>query len=55
VAGRLKRTVEGAEPRQLNQQQLHTFIDDLQLAIGDLHAEIAKTWFPPPLAAETAD
>ena len=55
VAGRLKRTVEGAEPRRLNQQQLHTFIDDLQLAIGDLHAEIAKTWFPPPLAAETAD
>lgn len=55
VAGRLKRTLEGAEPRRLNQQQLHAFVDELQLAIGDLHSEIAKTWFPPPLTVETAD
>lgn len=55
VAGRLKRTLEGVEPRALDQQQLHTFVDDLQMAIGDLHTEIAKTWFPPPLPQETED
>jgi uncharacterized alpha-E superfamily protein len=48
VAGRLKRNLEGTEPRRLNQQQLHDFIDDLQVGIGDLHQEIARTWFPPP-------
>jgi uncharacterized alpha-E superfamily protein len=48
VAGRLKRNLEGTEPRRLNQQQLHAFIDDLQVGIGELHEEIARTWFPPP-------
>jgi uncharacterized alpha-E superfamily protein len=48
VAGRLKRNLEGTEPRRLNQQQLHAFIDDLQVGIGDLHEELARTWFPPP-------
>ena len=51
VAGRLKRNLEGAEPRQLEQDQLHAFVDDLQLAIGDLHDAIASTWFPPPPAS----
>ncbi|AFL73289.1 alpha-E domain-containing protein [Thiocystis violascens] len=53
VAGRLKRTLEGVEPRRLNQQQLHAFVDDLQVGIGELHDEIARTWFPPPLVPET--
>lgn len=50
AAGRLKRTLEGVEPRGLNQQQLHDFVDALQIGIGELHGEIARTWFPPPLA-----
>jgi uncharacterized alpha-E superfamily protein len=54
VAGRLKRSLESSEPRKLNQQQLHDFIDDLQTAIGELHEEISRTWFPPPLTAEAA-
>jgi uncharacterized alpha-E superfamily protein len=53
VAGRLKRNLEGTEPRRLNQQQLHAFIDDLQVGIGDLHEELARTWFPPPPEAAT--
>lgn len=53
VAGRLKRTLEGAEPRRLNQPQLHAFVDELQISIGELHDEIARTWFPPPLPLET--
>ncbi|HSO83121.1 alpha-E domain-containing protein, partial [Thiocapsa sp.] len=53
VAGRLKRNLEGTEPRRLNQQQLHAFIDDLQVGIGDLHEELARTWFPPPPETQT--
>jgi uncharacterized alpha-E superfamily protein len=54
VAGRLKRNLESAEPRRLNQQQLHDFIDELQTAIGELHREISHTWFLPPRIQETA-
>ncbi|WP_295452940.1 alpha-E domain-containing protein [uncultured Thiodictyon sp.] len=54
VAGRLRRSLEAAEPWQLDQQQLHAHVDVLQLAIGDLHAEIARTWFPPPLVLDVA-
>jgi uncharacterized alpha-E superfamily protein len=53
VAGRLKRTLESVEPRLLKQQQLHAFVDDLQVGIGELHDEIARTWFPPPLFTES--
>lgn len=49
VAGRLIRTLDGTDPRRLDQLGLHAFIDDLQVGIGDLHEEIARTWFPPPL------
>jgi uncharacterized alpha-E superfamily protein len=54
VAGRLKRNLESTEPRKLNQQQLHAYVDDLQMAIGELHEEISRTWFPPPVAPEAA-
>jgi uncharacterized alpha-E superfamily protein len=54
VAGRLKRNLESTEPRKLNQQQLHAYIDDLQMAVGELHVEISRTWFPPPLESEAA-
>lgn len=53
VAGRLKRNLETAELRRLNQQALHAFIDELQVGIGDLHQEIARTWFLP-LAPEAS-
>ena len=55
VAGRLKRALEAEDPIQLEQSQLHAFIDELQLAIGELHGAIAETWFPPPAAAAGAD
>lgn len=54
IAGRLKRNLESTEPRKLNQLQLHAYIDDLQMAIGELHEEISRTWFPPPLESEAA-
>jgi uncharacterized alpha-E superfamily protein len=49
VTGRLKRTLAGTDVAALSQGELHGFVDELQLGIGDLHAEIALTWFPPPL------
>jgi uncharacterized alpha-E superfamily protein len=51
VAGRLKRTLVGTKVEKLSQSDLHAFVDELQLDIGDLHAEIARTWFPPPVVA----
>ncbi len=54
VLGRLRRNLEAAEPWALDQLELHNYVDELQLAIGDLHTEIAKTWFPPPLVLEAA-
>ncbi len=47
VVGRIKRHLEGVEPWLLSQSQLHAFVDELQVAIGELHSEIAKTWFLP--------
>jgi uncharacterized alpha-E superfamily protein len=54
VAGRLGRTLVSADPPGLDQRGLHAFVDELQLAIGDLHRAIAETWFPPPLGAPAA-
>jgi uncharacterized alpha-E superfamily protein len=47
VAGRLSRKLLGTEVQRLTQTELHRFVDELQLDIGDLHGEIARTWFPP--------
>ena len=47
VAGRLSRKLLGTEVQRLTQTELHRFVDELQLDIGDLHDEIARTWFPP--------
>jgi uncharacterized alpha-E superfamily protein len=50
VAGRLSRNLLGTEVQRLAQIELHRFVDDLQQDIGDLHAEIARAWFPPSLS-----
>jgi uncharacterized alpha-E superfamily protein len=49
VVGRVKRALLGAEVELLSQSELHAFVDELQLGIGELHEVIAVTWFPPPL------
>jgi uncharacterized alpha-E superfamily protein len=49
VAGRVKRALLATDVAGLSQNDLHAFVDDLQLGIGDMHQEIARTWFPPPL------
>ncbi len=47
VAGRLSRKLAGTEVQRLTQAELHQYVDDLQQDIGDLHTEVAHTWFPP--------
>jgi uncharacterized alpha-E superfamily protein len=48
VVGRIKRQLMQTDVARLSQAQLHAFVDELQQGIGDLHEEIAHTWFPPP-------
>jgi uncharacterized alpha-E superfamily protein len=45
---RLKREVHRADVRDLTKQGLHTFIDELQLALAKLHDQIRMTYFPVP-------
>jgi len=40
------------DPRAIDREQLHGFIDDLQLELGHLHTAIAATWFPATSSAE---
>jgi uncharacterized alpha-E superfamily protein len=51
VLGRLKRAVMGTEVDHLSQSQLHTFIDDLQIGLGEVHDELSKPYFLPPVSA----
>lgn len=46
--GRLARGLDAAPLESLSHAELHQFVDDLQIGIGQLHQEIAATWFLPP-------
>lgn len=41
----LQRLVSEANPSQLSQSELHAYIDDLQLALGEVHQLITATYF----------
>jgi uncharacterized alpha-E superfamily protein len=45
VLGRLKRLVQGTDVAALSQQQLHQFVDDLQLGLIELHDELVGSYF----------
>lgn len=45
VLGRVKRTLQGADVAALTQSAVHEFIDQLQIGLGQIHEEIAKTYF----------
>ena len=45
--------VSATQVDKLRKEQLHTFIDDLQLGIIKLHQAMAKTYFLPPVEAVT--
>lgn len=45
VLGRLKRLVQGTDVAALSQQELHQFVDELQLGLMDLHDELVRNYF----------
>jgi uncharacterized alpha-E superfamily protein len=53
ISGRLKRSLTSSDVGRLNQADLNTFLDELQITISDLHNKLSETWFLP-VAAEPA-
>lgn len=49
-----RRQLAKIDVAELGQDSLHTFIDELQLGIIDVHNAIAATYFPPPLVIDEA-
>ncbi len=47
AVGRVERLVRDSDVHEIFPQTFHTFIDDLQVALGDIHASIQRTWFEP--------
>jgi uncharacterized alpha-E superfamily protein len=45
VLGRLKRLVQGTDVAALTQQELHGFVDDIQLGLIELHDELVGSYF----------
>jgi len=41
----LQETIQLSEPGELSQQELHAFIDSLQLGLAELHDKISQTYF----------
>jgi uncharacterized alpha-E superfamily protein len=48
---KLTHKVSSTRVDKLRKQQLHSFIDELQLGIIKLHGAIEKTYFLPPVEA----
>jgi uncharacterized alpha-E superfamily protein len=55
VVNRLQRMVTEASPHDLVQQELHEFIDNLQLGLAELHAVIRETYYAAMVAAPRAE
>ncbi len=49
IVGRLKRTLQETAVAQLRQEQLHTFIDELQLGVIELNQALDVAYFNAPL------
>jgi len=45
ILGRLKRLVQGTEVAALTQQELHQFVDVIQLGLIELHDELERSYF----------
>lgn len=54
VLGRLKRAALGTDVAALSQEELHSFIDELQRGLGQLHDELARAYFLTALPAAVA-
>jgi len=52
VLAPLDRLIKECSPDKLSQKDLHHFIDELQICLGDVHAAISTCYFEAPMAAE---
>ena len=50
----LMRQTTATEMDRLRKEQLHQFVDDLQLGITELHDAMAEVYFLPPMQSQTA-
>ncbi len=51
---RLKRTLKKTDVGELEQAELHAFIDKLQMMLTDVHAALVKSYFMPPAVRQVA-
>jgi uncharacterized alpha-E superfamily protein len=42
----LRNLLKKAGTTSFDRQQLHEYIDRIQLSLGNLHTQVAKSWFP---------
>jgi uncharacterized alpha-E superfamily protein len=47
AVARVERLVRDSDMHEIFPQSFHAFIDDLQVALGDIHSCIQRTWFEP--------
>lgn len=47
AVGKVDRLVRDSDMHEIFPQDFHAFIDDLQVALGDIHSCIQRTWFEP--------
>ena len=52
TVNQLQRTVTEADPAVLSQDELHAFIDVLQLGLADVHIQLRETYFSPRTGVE---
>ena len=53
TVNQLQRTVSEADPAVLTQDELHAFIDVLQLGLADIHNQLSETYFAPRTGVPT--
>lgn len=47
ILRQIEQKIEGMPLEKMDNQILHDFIDEMQVMLGELHQNIAKTYFPP--------
>lgn len=51
---RAQRLVRDSDMHEIFPQQFHAFIDEVQIALGEIHDSIQRTWFAPAIRKQAA-
>ena len=52
TVARVQRLVRDSDMHEIFPQQFHVFIDDVQIALGEIHDSIRRTWFAPAIRSQ---